>query len=80
MLIMACLVLEFGMDPNCLLSILANTASFRCRSITKSSANFDRIGVKDIGRKWLFISVMGFFLGIATISSSFQDFGTRHSR
>ena len=58
MLIRACLVLEFGMDPNCLLSILANTAGFRCRSTTKSSAiNFDRIGVKDIGRKWLLISL-----------------------
>jgi hypothetical protein len=29
----------------------------------------------------LLISVcMGFFLGRATISASFQDFGTRHSR
>ena len=63
-LIKAHVVLEFGIVPNFFLSILANIAAFKCSSTTNSSATFEPTGVSDIGRRWSFTSVIGFFFGM----------------
>ena len=67
---------EFGMVPNCLSSILANIAGFKCCSTTNSSATFDNTRVNEIGRKWSFIFVICFFLGMDIMSAFFQGGGT----
>ena len=51
MLIKASVVLEFGIVPNWFPSMLASIAGFKCCSATNSSANFDKAGVNDMGRR-----------------------------
>jgi hypothetical protein len=50
-LMKAYVVLEFGMVPNCLSSILTNIAGFKCCSTTNSPETFDKTGINDNGRK-----------------------------
>ena len=57
-LIKAYVILVFGMVPNSLSSILVNLNVDRPQTLP-----FDKTGVNEIGRKWSFMSVIGFFLG-----------------
>ena len=80
MLITACVVDEFGMAPYWLSPIFLSIAGFKCSSTTNSSATFDRTGVNEMGRRCLLTSLLiGFYLGIGTMSADFQDGGSRHS-
>ena len=56
--------------PNCRGSICSSKAGFTRLSI--SSANLERIGVKEIGRRWT-----GVCFGIGVISACFHDCGSR---
>ena len=79
MLISACVVDEFGMAPYWLSPIFLSIAGFKCSSMTNSSATFDRTGVNDMGCRCLLTSLIGFCLGIGTMSADFQDGSSRHS-
>ena len=79
MLITACVVDEFGMAPYCLSPIFLSIAGFKCSSTTNSSATFDLTDVNEMGCRCLFTSLIGFCLGIGTMSADFQDGGRRHS-
>ena len=46
---------------------------------TKSSANLEIIGVREMGRKCLLMTSTGFCLGMGTTSASFQDGGSCYS-
>ena len=46
-----------------------------CAATTKSSATLEVVGVRDIGRKGLLMSLAGFCLVRGTMSASFQDDG-----
>ena len=77
MLIRACVIYERGTAPNCWGSSFSMTAGLIYSLATKSSANFDKIGVRDIGRRCFHISWINFSLGIGIISASFQVAGRR---
>ena len=70
MLIKAWVVLLPGIVPNWQGSTFLRTADFTKFSITKSSVTFDKMGVKDMGRKWLFASRIGFCFGTGEILAS----------
>ena len=70
--IRACKLEEAGMPPYCLGSITFRTAWPKWRATTKSFASLDITEVKEIGRRYLLMSVTGFSLGTGTI---FQDDG-----
>ena len=75
----ASVVLEPGTVPNCRGSICLSTAGFTKRSTTISSANLNRIDVREIGRRCLFTSRTGVFIGIGVISACFHDCSSRAS-
>ena len=56
------------------------TAGLTYSLTTKSSANFDKIGVRDIGCRCFDTSWINFSLGICIISASFQVVGRRPCR
>jgi hypothetical protein len=56
------------------------TAGLTYSLTTKSSANFDKIGVRDIGPRCFDTSWINFSLGIGIISASFQVVGRRTCR
>jgi hypothetical protein len=86
MLIRACVVFERGTARNCWGSSFSMTAGLTYSVTTKSSANFDKIGVRDIGRRcfdtsWINFSLgIGIGIGIGIISASFQVVGRRTCR
>ena len=63
MLTKACVVNDLGIVPNCRGSILCNTAGLTYLSTMWSSASLDKIGVREMGRRCLLISLMGLCLG-----------------
>ena len=65
--------------PNCRGSICLSTAGLTKRSTTISSANLERIDVREIGRRCLFTSRTGVCFGIGVISACFHDCGSRAS-
>ena len=75
----ASVVLDPGIVPICLGSTFSSTAGFTCCTTTNSSATFESTSVKEIGRKCLLVSYTGTCLGIGTISTGFQDCGSRAS-
>ena len=79
MLIKAWVVLLPDIAPNRWESTFLRSAGFTKPSTTKSSATFDKMGVKDMGLKWLFTSRIGFCFGIGEMLSSFHDDGRRAS-
>ena len=75
MLTKACVVDDLGIVPNCGGSILCNTAGLTYFSTMWSSASLDKIGVREMGRRCLLISLTGLCFGTGTISASFQEGG-----
>ena len=75
MLTKACLVDNLGIVPNCRGSIFCNTAGLTYFSSMWSSAGLDKIGVREMGRRCLLISLMGLCFETGTTSASFQDGG-----
>ena len=75
----ASVVLEPGTVPNCRGSICLSTAGLTKRSTTISSANLERIDVREIGRRCLFTSRTGVCFGIGVTSACFHDCGSRAS-
>lgn len=73
---MARAVEDFGKAPNWSGSIIFNTAGPMNADTTKSSANLEIIGVREMGRKCLLMTSTGFCLGMGTTSASFQDGGS----
>ena len=65
--------------PNCRGSICLSTAGLTKRSTTISSANLERIDVREIGRRCLFTSRTGVCFGIGVTSACFHDCGSRAS-
>ena len=59
-MINACVMLDLGIVPNCCESIFERTAGLTLVSTTYSSAFFDRIGVWEMGRRYLFMSAQVF--------------------
>ena len=69
-----------GMKPNCRGSIDFNNTGFSSCSMTKSSATFDRVEVKEIGLKPLLKSLIVGALGTGGTSAIFHTRGTLQSR
>ena len=67
------------MTPNWLGSKTSRTAGFNCSLVTNSSANFDRIGVREIGRRSLLTICTGVVFSIGTLLNIFQIESTRCS-
>ena len=72
----ACRVEELGIAPNWLESIVSKTAEPIYLLTTKSSANLDKAGVREIGRICLAMVVTGLTLIRGVTSASFQDLGS----
>ena len=72
----ASVALEPGTVPNCRGSICLNTAGLTKSSTTISSANLERIDVREIGRRCLFTSRTGVCFGTGVISACFHDCGS----
>ena len=79
MLTKACVVDYLGKVPNCRGSIFCNTVGLTFSSTMWSSASLDKIGVREMGRRCLLISLMGLCFGTGTTSAPFQDGGRRVS-
>ena len=69
MLTKASVILERGTVPNSLGSVLASTDGVAFWSTTNSSANLDKMGVRDIGLRYLLMSKTGVDLGIGVMSA-----------
>ena len=65
--------------PNCRWSICLSTAGLTKRSTTISSANLERIDVREIGPRCLFTSRTGVCFGIGVISACFHDYSSHAS-
>ena len=74
-LISACVVEDSGIAPNCLSPIFLRIDGRRCSATTNSSATLERTGVNEMGRRCLFMSLIGFCFGIGTVSADFQEGG-----
>ena len=68
----ACRVEDAGMQPYWFGSITSRTARPKWRATTKSWASLDITEVREIGRRFMLLSITGFSLGTGTI---FQDDG-----
>ena len=79
MLISAWVVLYLGIVPYGLGSNFFRTAGLKNELTTSSSAIFDTIGVREIGRKSLLTFRTSFALGIGIIFVNFQEDGSRLS-
>ena len=67
MLTRACVVDDLRIVPNCRGSIFCKTAGLTYFSTMWSSAGLDKIGVREMGRRCLLISLMGLCFGTGTV-------------
>ena len=72
----ACRVEELGIPPNWLESIVSKTAGPIYLLTTKSSANLDKAGVREIGQICLAMVVTGLTFIRGVTSASIQDLGS----
>ena len=72
------MVHDSGINPNCLGSMTFNNLGFNSRWVTKSSAIFDSVDVKDTGLKSLLKSSIFWALGSGNMSAIFHTSETLH--